>query len=222
MLGRSRLADHPAGEPAAAGGRASSFTDPVTGELVDNCQHVSMACCTNLADFCRRVGIDDDAPPRAGDGLPWPRRAGLAVPGRPRAGPVPPGRQLPAASFLKSRDKLQRGLRPGLPGLGTRRTARRVVRRLAVATPPEPSAPSTCSGRPVLVSALNERLDQMDVGHARKVFLDGFFRNRTGFQIELPLVSRWASSTAPGWRAGCAIHEVSVRLTTGVRDDRVR
>src|ERR1700722_17417972 len=40
------------------GGRASSFNDPVTGELVDNCQHVSMACCTNLADFCRRVGID--------------------------------------------------------------------------------------------------------------------------------------------------------------------
>ena len=41
------------------GGRASSFTDPVTGELVDNCQHVSMVCCTNLADFCRRVGIAD-------------------------------------------------------------------------------------------------------------------------------------------------------------------
>src|SRR6516165_9280822 len=38
------------------GGRASSFQDPATGELVDNCQHVSMACCTNLADFCRRVG----------------------------------------------------------------------------------------------------------------------------------------------------------------------
>ncbi len=41
------------------GGRASSFNDPVTGESVDNCQHVSMACCTNLADFCRRVKIDE-------------------------------------------------------------------------------------------------------------------------------------------------------------------
>src|SRR5271168_2119573 len=40
------------------GGRASSFQDPATCELVDNCQHVSMACCTNLADFCNRVGID--------------------------------------------------------------------------------------------------------------------------------------------------------------------
>src|SRR3954451_8739725 len=41
------------------GGRASSFNDPVTGEQVDNCQHVSMSCCTNLADFCRRVGLSD-------------------------------------------------------------------------------------------------------------------------------------------------------------------
>ncbi len=39
------------------GGRAGSFRDPATGELVDHCQHVSMGCCTNLADFCRRVGI---------------------------------------------------------------------------------------------------------------------------------------------------------------------
>ena len=40
----------------------------------------------------------------------------------------------------------------------------------------------------VLVSALNERIGQMDVGYARKVFLDGFLRNRDGFQLEIPLV----------------------------------
>src|SRR5438093_8033353 len=40
------------------GGRASSFTDTATGLLVDACQHVSMGCCTNLAYFCRTVGID--------------------------------------------------------------------------------------------------------------------------------------------------------------------
>src|ERR1051326_3156574 len=38
------------------GGRASSFVDPATGEHVDNCQHVSMSCCTNLTHFCNRVG----------------------------------------------------------------------------------------------------------------------------------------------------------------------
>src|SRR5687767_8328614 len=39
------------------GGRASSFNDAATGQLIDTCQHVSMGCCTNLAHFCRTVGI---------------------------------------------------------------------------------------------------------------------------------------------------------------------
>jgi squalene-associated FAD-dependent desaturase len=72
----------------------------------------------------------------------------------------------------------------------------------------------------VLVSALNERLDRMDVGHARKVFLDGMLRNRDGYQIEIPLaplgeiygsrLERWLSE-----------HGVEVRLTTGVRSVEV-
>src|SRR5271170_6238198 len=37
------------------GGRAASYLLP-DGEHVDNCQHVTMACCTNLEDFYRRVG----------------------------------------------------------------------------------------------------------------------------------------------------------------------
>src|SRR5713226_3034163 len=37
------------------GGRATSYALP-SGEHVDNCQHVTLGCCTNLADFYRRVG----------------------------------------------------------------------------------------------------------------------------------------------------------------------
>src|SRR6202167_3385036 len=37
------------------GGRAASYVLPV-GEHVDNCQHVTLGCCTNLADFYRRAG----------------------------------------------------------------------------------------------------------------------------------------------------------------------
>jgi len=37
------------------GGRATSYVLP-DGEHVDNCQHVTLGCCTNLADFYRRVG----------------------------------------------------------------------------------------------------------------------------------------------------------------------
>jgi len=37
------------------GGRASSYTLP-DGEEIDNCQHVTLGCCTNLDDFYARVG----------------------------------------------------------------------------------------------------------------------------------------------------------------------
>src|SRR6202789_4315133 len=37
------------------GGRASSYALP-GGEHVDNCQHVTLGCCTNLDDFYRGVG----------------------------------------------------------------------------------------------------------------------------------------------------------------------
>src|SRR5215469_8233032 len=37
------------------GGRATSYVLP-DGEHVDNCQHVTLGCCTNLEDFYRRVG----------------------------------------------------------------------------------------------------------------------------------------------------------------------
>src|SRR5690348_4589915 len=40
------------------GGRASSFNDSATGQLIDTCQHVSMGCCTNLAHFFRTLKID--------------------------------------------------------------------------------------------------------------------------------------------------------------------
>src|SRR5215471_1818190 len=41
------------------GGRASSYQHPGTGEVVDNCQHVLLGCCTNLVDFYRRLGVED-------------------------------------------------------------------------------------------------------------------------------------------------------------------
>ncbi len=41
------------------GGRASSYQHPGTGEVVDNCQHVLLGCCTNLLDLYRRSGVLD-------------------------------------------------------------------------------------------------------------------------------------------------------------------
>ncbi len=41
------------------GGRASSYELPGTGEVVDNCQHVLLGCCTNLIDLYRRLGVEN-------------------------------------------------------------------------------------------------------------------------------------------------------------------
>src|SRR5882672_6590773 len=40
------------------GGRASSYEHPGTGEIVDNCQHVLFRVCTNLVEFYRRIGVE--------------------------------------------------------------------------------------------------------------------------------------------------------------------
>src|SRR5882762_8743529 len=41
------------------GGRASSYQHPATGEMVDNCQHVLLGCCTNLVHFYKETGVAD-------------------------------------------------------------------------------------------------------------------------------------------------------------------
>lgn len=197
------------------GGRAGSFTDPTTGELVDNCQHVSMLCCTNLAEFCRKVGIgdlfrrireivflSDDGKVSRLKANSWPAPFHLS------------------GSFLKAnylsileRMRVAYGLlwlrfdRTGREGepfeswlLRHGQTQRTVDRYWAT----------------VLVSALNERLDRMDLGHARKVFLDGFLRTREGFVMEVPLVplGDLYGTRLESWLAE---NQVEVRLTTGVR-----
>ena len=41
------------------GGRATSHIDQATGELIDNCQHVLLGCCTSLIDLYERLGVAD-------------------------------------------------------------------------------------------------------------------------------------------------------------------
>jgi squalene-associated FAD-dependent desaturase len=197
------------------GGRASSFQDPVTGEAVDNCQHVSMACCTNLADFCRRVGIANLF--RREPALTFLSPDGKLS--RMKAGLLPAPFHL-AESFLRAnhlsrRDKLQ--VARGLARLAFRRDEH----------PGETFADwllrhgqglraINLFWAPVLVSALNARLDRMDVGHARKVLVDGFLKTRTGFQIEIPLVplGELYGARLESWLQE---HDVAARLKTGVR-----
>jgi squalene-associated FAD-dependent desaturase len=168
------------------GGRASSFTDAATGQLIDACQHVSMGCCTNLAHFFRTVGVAALLQPQSCLYFMTPDRRVS----RFRAGWAPAPIHL-AGSFLRAhylslKEKLR--IAWGLHCL------RRVPEN---EDPPfydwlvqhgqTPRMMDRFWGL-VLVSALNESPDRIGLRYARKVFVDGFLRHRRGFEVEIPSV----------------------------------
>lgn len=69
------------------GGRATAFTDPGTGERVDNGQHILMGCYTDTFSFLNRVGAADRVKWQSGLKVPMIDRAGhesvLALPSLP-------------------------------------------------------------------------------------------------------------------------------------------
>src|ERR1700756_1162823 len=69
------------------GGRASSYEHPGTGEIVDNCQHVLLGCCTNLIEFYRHLGVSDKI--RWYDRLTFLEPGGRASTIEPSALPAP-------------------------------------------------------------------------------------------------------------------------------------
>ena len=200
------------------GGRASSFPDPLTGELVDNCQHVSMACCTNLADFCRRVGTDHlfKRVPDVRFLSPEGKLSSL------QAGPWPAPLHL-SGSFLRANyltpiERLR--VAYGVARLKAWRPDSRTDAHESVLSFLKRNGQTDRTIRrywaTVLISALNEQLHQMDISHARKVFVDGFLRHRDGYRMEIPLVPL-GELYGQRLEAWLAEHGVEVRLTTGVK-----
>ena len=227
------------------GGRASSFTDPASGSEIDNCQHVSMGCCTNLADFCRRVGIAELF--RRDSALyfldPEGRLTRLGVSRLPAPLHLAPG--LLRAAFLTLSEKLR--LIVGLARLwleeGVTEPRRyRDMERTAGGGPAV--AQRRCVSfaewlhghgqttraiewfwRPILTSALNESLERIDPAAARQVFVEGFLRNRRGYVLQIPTVAlgELYGTRMEQWLAD---RGVEVRVGTGVRristaDERV-
>ncbi|MFQ5731282.1 MAG: hydroxysqualene dehydroxylase HpnE [Planctomycetaceae bacterium] len=169
------------------GGRASSIVDSETGETIDNCQHVSMGCCTNFDHFCRTVGIDHLLQTQTGLNFVAPNNAICRFAASPWPAPfhlLPAFRRL---SYL-SRDDLTQ-IRKGLWGLSRERQFDgRVSFAEWLAQHGQSPQVQERFWRVVLVSALSESLDRIDVSHARKVFVDGFLANRAGWKVRIPTV----------------------------------
>ncbi len=169
------------------GGRASSYQHPGTGEIVDNCQHVLLGCCTNLIDFYNRIEVRDK--------IRWYRALTFVEPGGRRS-TIRPG-PLPAplhstVSFLQApsldlRDKiaiaramlaLARTLpddndRPFLEWLRAHRQTDRAIERF---------------WRVVLVSALNEDLERVSSRYGAQVFRESFLKSAQAGVLGVPRV----------------------------------
>ena len=206
------------------GGRASSIVDRETGQTIDNCQHVAMGCCTNFWHFCETVGCRDLFEPQPALFFVGPPRTTASGKPRPpaivpfQAGPLPVPAHL-ALSFARMSwftltEKISLG-----------RALRALAQRSEDATDEafsdwlerQHQSPATIEyfWKVVLVSALSETLERTSLTQARKVFVDGFLSNRTGWQVSIPRVplDEIYGSRITGWLDQ---HNVEVRLKAGV------
>lgn len=169
------------------GGRASSYEHPGTGEVVDNCQHVLLGCCTALQEFYRRIG--------AAHLVRWYERLNFIEPGGRTSvlGPswLPaPFHTLPsflAASFLNSADKLAItralvALIPGVPKDDGRPFLHWLQRH------GQTSQALERFWKVVLVSSLNEELDRIATPLGAMVLRESFLKSARGGAMGLPRV----------------------------------
>ncbi len=169
------------------GGRASSYQHPGTGEVVDNCQHVLLGCCTNLIDLYRRTGVENKI--RWYDSLTFLEPGGRASVIRASSLPAPlhAGPSFLRADCLTLADKLAIG---------------RAMLALAPSTPTE-----SCETflnwlkrhgqtgqaierfwKTILVSALNEDLDLISVSYAAQVIRESFLKSALAGRMGVPTV----------------------------------
>ena len=203
------------------GGRATSYDLP-NGEHVDNCQHVTMGCCTNLEDFYRRVGsarqiryydriffLDRDG------------RRGIIEPS-PLPAPLHLGPSFLLFPSLDIRDKLAiaRAMWTITRHGGSPPSAARRVSMLDWLR--ENHQTENAIRRfwdTVLVSALDERLEKMDAAYGVLVFWKGFLLNRRGFEIGIPTVP--LAELYGGCQQAIESRGGEVRLRAGVRGLRI-
>jgi len=195
------------------GGRVGSFEDNSSEKSIDYCQHVGMACCTNLLWFLRTLEIEEH----------WDRETilhffsstGKHLPLEASWLPAPlhlsgllshwPGISIKdrvqiAWGLLKlMRLKTSRTLDdiPALEWLRSVGQTDHVIRRFW----------ST-----ILVSALGDQIDRVTLGATRKVLIDGFAANREAYNLIIP---RQPLSELIGDRAAKAMESMGIEIVYG-------
>jgi squalene-associated FAD-dependent desaturase len=204
------------------GGRATSYTLP-GGFEVDNCQHVTLGCCTNLDDFYRRAGAAGKI--RFYDRLYFVDRVGRCFAMRASSWLPPPLHLAPsflAFGALSFADRwaiaramlaiARSGGRPsGIEGVSMLEWLHRMKQT--------PDAIERF-WRVVLVSALDEELDRSDARYGVDVFWKAFLGSRGGYRVGIPSVP--LADLYEGCRASIAARGGRIALRSGVKEIRVR
>ncbi len=169
------------------GGRASSYQHPGTGEIVDNCQHVLLGCCTNLVNLYRRTGVEDK--------IRWYDELTFLEPGG-RASRI--GSSFLPAPFHCSPSFLGAACLSVKDKMSIARVMLAVMRR----TPNDDGRPfsewleqfSPTRGaierfwKPILISALNEDLDRVSVFYGAQVIRESFLKSAAAGKMGVPAI----------------------------------
>ena len=186
----------------ALGGRAGSFSDPITGTLLDSSQHVLLGCCVNLLDFYRRLGVTNL--------IQWQRQVHfLHVPathhshrrggGKPirrydlwglGALPAPLHMSLAFAGFgLLSISERLALVRAMLAMLRLGKAGREDLESLSfgvwLAQHNQPATLTLKFYEPVLISALNIPCERASAKYAIQVFQDALLGHNRGYLVGL-------------------------------------
>ena len=169
------------------GGRASSYQHPGTNEIVDNCQHVLLGCCTNLIDFYRRTGVENKI--RWYENLTFLEPSGRAsvIGPSPLPAPLHTAPSFLRASCLSLSDKFaisraMIALAPAMPTdhgesfldwLRHHGQTEQAIERF---------------WKTILISALNEDLDRVSVPGAAQVIRESFLKSAAAGRMGIPTV----------------------------------
>lgn len=174
------------------GGRATAFTDPETGERVDNGQHILMGCYDATFAFLRRIGAADRVRWQSGLKVPMIDRAGhysvLSLPALPSplhflAGVL----TWEALSWGERVSVLRIGAGIGPSTAGHPRNTRGTVREWLVKNG---QAPRLCElfWEPLALAALNQSIDQAEAVYFIRVLERVFGPDPAAAALVLPAV----------------------------------
>jgi squalene-associated FAD-dependent desaturase len=173
------------------GGRAGSYRDAETGELIDHCQHVAMGCCTNFLHLCERTGCGELLERHrrlhffSVDGQRSDFAAASWLPAPLHLGPA-----LFGMKHLSWRDKLC--ISRAMFALMRMKSSAHELNGCTLEWLQSQKQTEVAIERfwkVVLISALADSLDNIPLSATRNVFVDGFLAHRAAADVLIPRAS---------------------------------